>query len=724
MLSASKGAKSLLQLVRSAKVSANTRAFSTEAPAAPLFGKLLVANRGEIACRIFRTCRKLGIKTVAVYSEADANSQHVKLADEAICIGPAPALQSYLLPERILAACKLTGANAVHPGYGFLSENYHFAEMLHNNGIKFVGPRHETIKEMADKINAKTVAEKAHVKPIPGFIGAIRDEAHLIEVANGIGYPVMVKAAHGGGGKGMRRANNDEECRAGYRLSVNEARTAFNSSVMLVEKFIEDPRHIEFQVLGDSQGNAVFVHERECSVQRRNQKLVEEAPSTFLNEEQRARIGAEAVAIAKISGYENAGTVEFLMGRDGQHYYLEMNTRLQVEHPITEMISGLDLVEQQIRVAAGLPLPFVQDDIKINGWSVETRVCAEDPLNDFLPSIGTLTRFEPPTEPRVDLGFVEGDKISIHYDSLLAKVITHAPTRKQALAEMERALDATVIQGLSHNICFLREVMQHPKFVAGQLTTNFIADNFPHGFTGHKVTDEELTALISGALVVALKAIMKSTLGVRALTPDAATRAFEANAHNLVVSAVLEGKERFFFCVPGAVHPMTTEGSFSYVEIPAVNAFPSEETELRTVDFNTNYDPSRTVFDLRIDGSKEFHTLQATSVQKNGSEIQLSFMGSPYQFTVNSWIEAAFKPMMPVKEQVDLTKSILSPMPGSIFSLNVKPGDKVVGGQELLVIEAMKMQNSIRAAKPATVKAVHAKQGDTVAADQLIIELE
>jgi len=651
-------------------------------------------------------------------------SQHVKLADEAICIGPAPALQSYLLPERILAACKLTGANAVHPGYGFLSENAAFAESLHNAGIKFVGPRHETIKQMADKIAAKSVAEKAHVKPIPGFIGAIKDEEHLLEVANKIGYPVMVKAAHGGGGKGMRRANNDEECRSGYRLSLNEARTAFNSSVMLVEKFIEDPRHIEFQVLGDSHGNAVFIHERECSVQRRNQKLVEEAPSTFLTPEQRARIGAEAVALAKISGYENAGTVEFLMGKDGQHYYLEMNTRLQVEHPITEMISGLDLVEQQIRVAAGLPLPMVQDDIKINGWSVETRVCAEDPLNDFLPSIGTLTRFEPPTDTRVDLGFVEGDKISIHYDSLLAKVITHAPTRKEALAHMERSLDATVIQGLSHNICFLREVMQHPKFVAGQLTTNFIADNFPHGFTGHKVTDSEFTALISGALVVALKAITKSTLGNKILTPAAASRAFEANAHNLVVTATLEGKDRYFFCVPGSVNPTLKNGDFSYIEIPSVNAFPSSDEGMTEVSFATNYDPSHTVFDLRVNDSEQYHTLQAVTVKNNGADIQLGFMGSQYNFSVNTWVEAALKPLMPVREVVDLTKTIMSPMPGSIFSLNVKPGDKVVGGQELMVIEAMKMQNSIRAVKPATVKAVHAKKGDTVAADQLIIELE
>lgn len=684
-----------------------------------LFGKLLVANRGEIACRIFRTCKKLGIKTVAVYSEADANSQHVKLADEAVCIGPNSALESYLRPDRILEACKITGANAVHPGYGFLSENADFCDMLEKAGITFVGPKASTIKEMGDKIKSKLIAESVNVKHIPGFVGAIRDEAHLLEVANKITYPVMVKAAHGGGGKGMRRANNDEECREGYRLSLAEARSAFNSSVMLVEKFIENPRHIEFQIMADAHGNAVFVHERECSVQRRNQKLVEEAPSTFLTPEQRAKIGAEAVAIAKVSKYQNAGTVEFLMGNDGQHYYLEMNTRLQVEHPITEMISGLDLVEQQIRVACGYPLTVTQDDIKIDGWAVEARVCAEDPINAFLPSIGTLTKFKTPTDTRVDLGFIEGDNISIHYDSLLAKVITHAPTRGEALAHMAKALDSTVIRGLSNNICFLREVMQHPKFVAGNLTTNFIAENFPQGFTGHIVTEGEKKSLLAGAVAVYVKNVFAQSSVLKA---DGVEILRERLA-GVVLSTQLNGEQFYYYVAPSFIDG---QGSFSvdFFEVPSIDAFPKQDQQPLHIQFETDYERSNITFSITLEGAADYDVLQTYEVSHSGNNLTLLYKGSPYQFQLYTPREAELFKYMPEKEIVDLTKTILSPMPGCIYSVAVQVGDKVFAGQELCVVEAMKMQNSIKAVKPAVVKAVHVKKGDTVASEQIMIELE
>lgn len=679
----------------------------------PLFKSLLVANRGEIACRIFRTCKKLGIETIAVYSEADANSQHVKLADKAVCIGPAPALQSYLIPERILEACKLTGAQAVHPGYGFLSENSAFCKLLEDNGVTFVGPKAATIKEMGDKIRSKMIAEKAGVKHIPGFVGEVKDEEHLIKIANEIGYPVMVKAAHGGGGKGMRRANNDQECREGYRLSLAEARTAFNSSTMLVEKFIEDPRHIEFQVLADAHGNAVYVFERECSVQRRNQKLVEEAPSTFLTEEQRQRIGAEAVALAKVSHYQNAGTVEFLMGKDGQHYYLEMNTRLQVEHPISEMISGLDLVEQQIRIAAGLPLTLKQEDLKINGWAVEARVCAEDPVQGFLPSVGQLTKYIPPTrEARVDGGFIEGDTISIHYDSLLAKVITHAPTRDEALALQKQALDSMVIRGINHNIAFLREVMEHPKFVAGKLTTNFIQDNFPRGFEGHTLSMEEKVMLVAAARLVF------------------------AGYHWEQVRE------------PESWHSLVTEQSYTECELDdsGVKHVPTRITEIlpknnsgtggfvvgieaeidgkkRDIFCASSFKRSEPVFTVEVDQDKRY-TLQVVDIADGGSRITISYMGTIFNFNLYSEREYKVLKYMPEPEKVDHSKVILSPMPGSVYRIAVEAGDKVAAGQELIVLESMKSQTALRASKPGTVKEVKVKQGDIVSADQLLITLD
>ncbi len=576
---------------------------------------------------------------------------------------------------------------------------------------------------MGDKIKSKKIAEQANVKPIPGFVGAIDDEDHLLRVANKIGYPVMVKAAHGGGGKGMRRANNDEECRQGYRISLAEARTSFNSSTMLVEKFIEDPRHIEFQVLADKHGNAVFVHERECSVQRRNQKLVEEAPSTFLSAEERLRIGNEAVALAKISNYENAGTVEFLMDKHGQHYYLEMNTRLQVEHPITEMISGLDLVEQQIRVAAGLPLTVKQEDIKINGWSVETRVCAEDPLNDFLPSIGTLTKFIPPTNCRVDAGFVEGDNISIYYDSLLAKVITHAPTRDEALAMQARALDSTVIRGLSHNICFLREVMQHPKFIEGNLTTNFIADNFPQGFTGHVVSESERRALLSAAISVYAKSLLTQTSIKNTLTDSQWQDLLRSKIDGTVLATDLGNTEDGlqYYQVD---YQYLEDDSFQVFLFPldSIDGTVTSTADAEYLAFESDYSASQSTFTVTVDDNE--NVLQPIDISSSGNSVSLSFMGSPYSFEFYTAKEAKIFPRLPEKVQVDLSRSILSPMPGSIYSISVQPGDQVVAGQELCVVEAMKMQNSIKAIKPSIVKAVHVVAGETVASDHLLIELE
>jgi len=586
--------------------------------------------------------------------------------------------------------------------------------LLEENGVTFIGPKADTIKEMGDKIRSKMIAEKAGVKHIPGFVGAIRDEQHLLEVAHSIGYPVMVKAAHGGGGKGMRRANNDEELIEGYRLSLAEARTAFNSSVMLVEKFIEDPRHIEFQVLGDAHGNAVYVFERECSVQRRNQKLVEEAPSTFLTPEQRERIGSEAVAIAKISRYQNAGTVEFLMGKDGQHYYLEMNTRLQVEHPITEMISGLDLVEQQIRVAAGLPLEIKQSDLKINGWAVESRVCAEDPLNNFLPSVGPLTKFIPPKDVRVDLGFVEGDNITIYYDSLLAKVISHGANRKEALEIQKRALDSTVIRGINHNICFLREVMEHPKFVAGQLTTNFIAQNFPKGFTGHILTASEKQALISAAMAV----YTRQKFVEASVSPTDIQDLVSSRLTDLHMVAKLDGEEaeRFNFSVLGSQEDEDGNVGFE------AQLNPDGTDNVIPVQFASTYVPSEIVFEVQ--SQDKIYTLQTVTTQRGASKFTLSFMGTHFDFEVYTKRERELNQFMPEPEVIDLTKSVISPMPGSVAHLRVKPGDQVAAGQELIVLEAMKMQNSLKALKPSVVKAVHVKHGDTVAADQLLIELE
>lgn len=712
----------------------------------PLFDKLLVANRAEIAIRVFKTCKKLGIKTVAVYSEADKDSQHVKYADEAICIGPASALESYLLPERILEACKITGAQAVHPGYGFLSENSTFAKMLEDNSIKLVGPKAVTMAEMGDKIKSKIIAKSANCLPIPGYVGPITDEQHLLDLARGIGYPCMVKAANGGGGKGMRRVNNDEECIEGYRLSLAEAKTAFNSSTMLIEKFIEDPRHIEFQVLADQKGNAIYVYERECSVQRRNQKLVEEAPSTFLTQAQREKIGMEAVAIAKKSNYENAGTVEFLMDKHGQHYYLEMNTRLQVEHPITEMISGLDLVEQQIRVAAGLPLSITQEELGApKSWAVEARVCAEDPTNEFLPAVGTLRKFKAAKNARVDQGFIEGDEISIHYDSLLAKVITHKPTRDEAMKEMAKALDSTVIQGLATNMCFLREVMEHPKFIAGQLTTNFIADNFPNGFTGHQVNKKEVDTLYSGALSVAYQHIFNSTSTI-------ANRLKRQNlqserSKDLVMSTVINGEQKYHFV---KARYLEDQGTFAVevFDIPTLDAVPSDDAVGHFLQFHSSHTGSQAdpVFkvmtepSVQLDGDFDESTasaaaqqalqdnepeiLQTIKISSDATDVQLLYKGSPYQFNFYTPQEAKLMKIMPEKPKIDLSKTVLSPMPGSIFSVNVKVGDHVAAGQQLCVVEAMKMQNSIKALKPGVVKAVHVEKGKTVSGEELLIEIE
>jgi propionyl-CoA carboxylase alpha chain len=668
-----------------------------------LFKKILIANRGEIACRVIKTARKMGIATVAVYSDADRDAVHVEMADEAVHIGPAAAAESYLVADKIIAAAKQTGAEAVHPGYGFLSERASFCEALEKQGIIFIGPKPKAIIAMGDKIESKKFANAAKVSTVPGFLDVITDPAHAERIAGEIGYPVMIKASAGGGGKGMRIAWNKSEVRDGFERATSEARNSFGDERVFIEKFIVDPRHIEIQVLADAFGNSIYLGERECSVQRRNQKVVEEAPSPFLDEATRKAMGEQAVALAKAVDYQSAGTVEFIVDKDRNFYFLEMNTRLQVEHPVTELITGIDLVEQMIRIAAGEKLAIKQADVKLNGWAVESRLYAEDPYRNFLPSIGRLTRYRPPAEGPVDkaiirndTGVTEGSEISMFYDPMVAKLCTWAPTRLEATDAMADALDTFVVDGIAHNIPFLAALMQHPRWREGRLSTAFIAEEFPEGFKPISPSPDDLDILAAVALAVELvRKERLDRLGDR-LRPHT-------------------GK-------------MRTEWEVrirdDYVPITIANcaAKPPVKIELSirggdVVTVRSDWQPGDAVWSGYIDERAVKAQLRPVL---NGMRIDwrgMSIIAQAMQKHV-----AALEKLMPVKIPPDTSKLLLCPMPGLIVSINVTEGQEVKAGETLAIVEAMKMENVLRADRDLTVSAINAKQGDSLAVDAVIME--
>ncbi len=666
-----------------------------------MFEKILVANRGEIACRVMKTAKRMGIGTVAVYSEADRDALHVAMADEAVAIGPPPSAESYLVGDRIVAACRETGADAVHPGYGFLSENTGFAEALAEAGIAFIGPPPGAIAAMGDKIESKRIAMEASVNTIPGHVGVIRDEAEALKIAEDIGFPVMIKASAGGGGKGMRIARAADEMAEGFRLATNEARSSFADDRVFIEKFIEDPRHIEIQVLADTHGTALYLNERECSIQRRHQKVIEEAPSPFLDAATRRAMGEQAVALAQNVGYCSAGTVEFIVDRDRNFYFLEMNTRLQVEHPVTEMITGLDLVEQMIRVAAGEKLSFGQRDVQLTGWAMESRVYAEDPLRGFLPSIGRLVRYIAPEEGetvRVDTGVGEGSEISMYYDPMIAKLVSYGATRDEAIAEMRRALDGYYVRGVNHNMQFLAAVMQHPRFVAGNLTTGFIDEEYPDGFKGVTPGVSETATL--AAIAVAVAQIVRNR--ERSVGPEIPADA--EPSHWIVqlgaeyIDTVLEGE-------PGDVR----------VTIGAVSATGAEERPV--VPVLTGWRPGEPLFRGEVGGARVIAQIDAT-----GTGWRIAHGGAAVEVRVLRPRVAQLAATMPAKEPPDMSKFLLSPMPGLLVSVAVAGGQRVKAGEELAVIEAMKMENVLRAEQDGEVKTIHASPGDSLTVDQKIVE--
>jgi len=660
-----------------------------------MFKKILIANRGEIACRVIKTARKMGIKTVAVYSDADARSPHVEMADEAVRIGPPPASESYLIADVIIAACKATGAEAVHPGYGFLSERTSFAEALDAAGIAFIGPPPRAIAAMGDKIESKKLAREAGVNVVPGFVGEIEDTEHAVRIANDIGYPVMMKASAGGGGKGMRLAYSEKDVREGFEATKREGLASFGDDRVFIEKFIESPRHIEIQILGDKHGNILYLNERECSVQRRHQKVVEEAPSPFVTPEMRKAMGEQAVALARAVGYYSAGTVELIVSgadKTGQgFYFLEMNTRLQVEHPVTECITGLDLVEQMIRVAYGEKLGFTQDDVKINGWALENRVYAEDPYRGFLPSTGRLVRYRPPAEAdnvRVDDGVYEGSEISMFYDPMIAKLITWAPTRLEAIDKQIAALDRFEIDGIGHNVDFLSALMQHERFRSGNITTGFIAEEYPEGFTGAPASDG-LTAQLA-----AIAAILSSIEMGRASLIDGQMNGAQPASRDWVVK--MDGAEHV---VSIGADDVTVDGASLTVD--------------------TSYVPGQKLVEARIGD-----TALAVRVERKRAGWRFTVRGASHSLTVLPPHVAELSHHMIEKLPPDLSRFLLCPMPGLVKAIHVAAGDKVEAGQPLAVVEAMKMENILRAEKPATISTVVAAPGDSLAVDSVILEFE
>ncbi|MDD9718271.1 acetyl/propionyl/methylcrotonyl-CoA carboxylase subunit alpha [Dinoroseobacter sp. PD6] len=681
-----------------------------------MFKKILIANRGEIACRVIKTARKMGIQTVAIYSDADRNALHVRMADEAVHIGPSPANQSYIVIDKVMDAIRQTGAEAVHPGYGFLSENKLFAEALEKEGVAFIGPPANAIEAMGDKITSKKIAQEANVSTVPGYMGLIADADEAVKISGEIGYPVMIKASAGGGGKGMRIAWNDAEAREGFQSSKNEAANSFGDDRIFIEKFVTQPRHIEIQVLADTHGNCIYLGERECSIQRRNQKVVEEAPSPFLDEATRKAMGEQSCALAQAVGYASAGTVEFIVDGDRNFYFLEMNTRLQVEHPVTELITGVDLVEQMIRVAAGEKLPMTQDDVTLTGWAIENRLYAEDPYRNFLPSIGRLTRYRPPVEVaagpleangkwhgdaasgetavRNDTGVYEGGEISMYYDPMIAKLCTWGPDRPAAIEAMRNALDGFEVEGIGHNLPFVAAVMDHPVFIKGEMTTAFIEEQYPDGFEGVTLGAADLTRLAAAAAAMFRVAEIRRTR----------------------ISGTLDNHERMV----GTDWVVTAQDARFDVTI---DADPGGST-VRFADgtahrVTSRWTPGDSLATVEIDGAP-----MVLKVDKITSGFRMRFRGADVKVHVRTPRQAELNDLMPEKLPPDTSKMLLCPMPGLVVKIDVEVGDEVQEGQALCTVEAMKMENILRAEKTATVTKINAGAGDSLAVDDVIMEFE
>jgi propionyl-CoA carboxylase alpha chain len=664
-----------------------------------MFNKILIANRGEIACRVIKTAKQMGIKTVAVFSDADRNALHVQMADEAVNIGPPPANQSYIDIEKVISAVKKSNAQAVHPGYGFLSENAKFAKSLSDIGVTFIGPPENAIESMGDKITSKKIAQEAGVNTVPGYMGVIKDEDEALSISEKIGYPVMIKASAGGGGKGMRIAWNDSEVKEGFQSSKNEAASSFGDDRIFIEKFVTQPRHIEIQVLADTKGNCIYLGERECSIQRRNQKVVEEAPSSFLDEKTRRKMGEQACNLAKAVGYSSAGTVEFIVDKDKNFYFLEMNTRLQVEHPVTELITGIDLVEQMILVATGKPLSITQKDIKLTGWAIESRLYAEDPYRNFLPSIGRLTRYRPPAEiknkhsiVRNDTGVYEGGEISMYYDPMIAKLCTWAPDRAKAIEQMRIALDRFEVEGIGHNLPFLSAVMDHKKFISGKITTAFIAEEYSEGFNGVDLNDDEITDLAACAAAMNRVAEIRRTK----------------------ISGRMDNHERRV----GDDWVVQIAGKVFLVNVLAdtagANVIFEDETSIR---ISGDWLPGKKLANMTA-GDKNL----VIKINKTTGGFRMRTRGADLKVLVRTPRQAELSKHMQEKLPPDTSKMLLCPMPGLLVKIDVELGQEVQAGQPLCTVEAMKMENILRAERKGVVAKINSSVGDSLAVDDIILE--
>jgi len=682
-----------------------------------MFKKILIANRGEIACRVIATAKKMGIATVAVYSEADKEARHVRLADESVLLGPAPSRESYLVADKIIAAAKQTGAEAIHPGYGFLSENEAFAKRCEEEGIAFIGPKAHSIAAMGDKIASKKLANEAKVNTIPGYNDPIATAEEAVGIAKGIGYPVMIKASAGGGGKGLRVAYNDKEALEGFTACQNEARNSFGDDRIFIEKFVQEPRHIEIQILGDSHGNVIYLNERECSIQRRHQKVIEEAPSPFISDATRKAMGEQAVALAKAVKYQSAGTVEFVVGKDQDFYFLEMNTRLQVEHPVTECITGLDLVELMIRVAAGEKLPLTQADVKRDGWAIECRINAEDPFRNFLPSTGRLVRFTPPKETmwqadtghkygvRVDTGVFEGGEIPMFYDSMIAKLIVHGKDRNDAIAKMREALNGFVIRGINSNIPFQAALLAHPDFVSGKFNTGFIAQHYAGGFRAEDVPHDDNDFLVALAAFVRRKSRERTTT----ITGQLPGYGVKVGQDYTVISLSPTGKHN-----QTRVHVDEFAGETGYASVTVGEKRYKITSSSRLNDVVITGEVNGEPFVAQVERGSAKNPL-ALVVQHNGTKLE-TMVVSPRM--------AELHQLMPFKAPPDMSQFVLSPMPGLLVEVAVQPGQKVQAGERVAVIEAMKMENVLFAAADGVVAKVLASKGESLVVDQPIVEFE